>query len=332
MKRLLFTLLSILLYSGQIFAQVYSKQLVKKAESGDTYSMASLGYCYFTGDGVLQDYTKAIEWFKKAADKEDAYSLRMLGICYWHGYGVETNIETAAQYLVSAAEKQDIEATIQLAFIAMRGFNGQKNEEAAFEVFSKIAEANIPESENAYLGLGEYYFRKNNYTESAKWYQKFLDSGGKMTFEDIERWAKVKKNTSGQTNTAEDIVKEYFKKLNELFKSKSQSDLTAVKNMFGKCVFEDEIARIICSEMNLVTTQINTEVYFNYLTTQCKKNTFDFQIVDLIITDIGVCSVKFRPTGLSSEPFITNYHIDDGKIVRINEDTERKLKEKRKNR
>jgi len=44
-----------------------SEKLHRVAEQGDADAQFNLGYSYFTGQGVTQDYTKAVEWFGKAA-------------------------------------------------------------------------------------------------------------------------------------------------------------------------------------------------------------------------------------------------------------------------
>lgn len=43
--------------------------LTKAAEQGDTAAQCNLGYCYYRGQGVEQDYQKAIEWYTKAAEQ-----------------------------------------------------------------------------------------------------------------------------------------------------------------------------------------------------------------------------------------------------------------------
>ena len=49
------------------------------------------GLKYYNGDGVKQDFTSAMEWFKKAADRGSADAQFRIGILYGEGQGV-TNI------------------------------------------------------------------------------------------------------------------------------------------------------------------------------------------------------------------------------------------------
>ena len=39
------------------------------AEQGDSYAQWWLGLCYYDGNGVNQDYSKAVEWYRKSAEQ-----------------------------------------------------------------------------------------------------------------------------------------------------------------------------------------------------------------------------------------------------------------------
>ena len=54
---------------------------------------ACLGECFYTGRGVDQSYTAAVEWYSKAAEQDDSEAQCMLGVCYALGRGVERNLE-----------------------------------------------------------------------------------------------------------------------------------------------------------------------------------------------------------------------------------------------
>ena len=54
-----------------------------------------LGYCYYYGLGVTQDYRKAVYWFEKAIEKNHAASEYYLGLCYLNGNGVPPNPDKA---------------------------------------------------------------------------------------------------------------------------------------------------------------------------------------------------------------------------------------------
>jgi len=45
------------------------EQEIMKAEAGDAGAQNNLGVCYYKGEGVPQDYHKAVEWYTKAAEQ-----------------------------------------------------------------------------------------------------------------------------------------------------------------------------------------------------------------------------------------------------------------------
>ena len=58
------------------------------AEKGDAVAQFALGFMYYDGLGVRQDYFKAKEWYEKAATQGDAQAQNNLGVMYDNGYGV----------------------------------------------------------------------------------------------------------------------------------------------------------------------------------------------------------------------------------------------------
>ena len=68
-------------------------ELIKNAQSGDSEAQYKLGECYFNGDGIEQDYKKAVEWYEKSANQGYAKAQNNLGFCYGKGYGVEKNLK-----------------------------------------------------------------------------------------------------------------------------------------------------------------------------------------------------------------------------------------------
>ncbi len=53
--------------------------------------MIDLGLAYHTGDGVPQDYTKAMDWYLKAFIKGDGDAYNNIGVMYRDGLGCEVN-------------------------------------------------------------------------------------------------------------------------------------------------------------------------------------------------------------------------------------------------
>ena len=49
----------------------YSADLVK-AQAGDPMGQYNLGWCYYYGNGVNQDYKEAVKWWTKSAEQGHA--------------------------------------------------------------------------------------------------------------------------------------------------------------------------------------------------------------------------------------------------------------------
>jgi len=55
--------------------------LQQKAEQGDVRSQYNLGVAYGNGEGIPQDYKKAVKWFRLAAEKGDIDAQYNMGLC-----------------------------------------------------------------------------------------------------------------------------------------------------------------------------------------------------------------------------------------------------------
>lgn len=57
------------LFAAGTWAQEVPQDLLDAAKAGDAQAQATLGDCYLDGNGVTQDYAKAVEWFTMAAEQ-----------------------------------------------------------------------------------------------------------------------------------------------------------------------------------------------------------------------------------------------------------------------
>lgn len=58
------------------------------AEQGNPDAQAALGYLYYHGLGVGQDYGRAADWFQRAADQGQPEAQAFLGTLFYNGVGV----------------------------------------------------------------------------------------------------------------------------------------------------------------------------------------------------------------------------------------------------
>lgn len=81
------------------------------AEGGYAVSQVNLGACYYNGScGFEVDYTEAVKWFRKAAEQGDDYAQYLMGRCYGNGKGVEQDDEEAFKWLRLAARQGNEQA------------------------------------------------------------------------------------------------------------------------------------------------------------------------------------------------------------------------------
>lgn len=77
-----------------------AKKLIEKsAEQDYVHAQTALGYMYYVGEAVIQNYQKAFEWYEKAAEQEDPEAQYNLGIMYYKGEGVEKDYDEALKWL-----------------------------------------------------------------------------------------------------------------------------------------------------------------------------------------------------------------------------------------
>lgn len=123
--------------------QDYTKALEwykKAAEQGNYGAMAQIGMLYANGNGVEQDYVKAVEWFEKAAELGDATSMKNLGIAYAKGNGVEQDYAKALEWYKKAAELGNDVAMFCIGAMYANGQGVDVDYNLALEWFEKAAD------------------------------------------------------------------------------------------------------------------------------------------------------------------------------------------------
>ena len=168
-------------YSGKGVTQDYTEAVKwyrKAAERRNTNAQFNLGYCYQSGKGVPQNETKAVEWYRKAAEQGNAQAQCNLGYCYANGIGVSKNREKALEWYRKAAEQGNATAQCNLGFYYANGIGVSENKEKALEWYRKAAEQG---NATAQYNLGSCYYSgkgvTQDYTEAVKWYWQAAEQG-----------------------------------------------------------------------------------------------------------------------------------------------------------
>ncbi|MBR5030625.1 MAG: SEL1-like repeat protein, partial [Muribaculaceae bacterium] len=150
----------------------------KAAEQRNAPAQCSLGTCYYNGDGVKKDLVKAVEWYSKAAEQGNTVAQYNLGVCYDDGDGVEKDFTKAVEWYTKAAEQGHISAQYNLGICYKNGNGVEKDLTKAVEWFTKAAEQGHASAQNN-LGI---CFKNGNGVEkdlakAVEWYTKAAEQG-----------------------------------------------------------------------------------------------------------------------------------------------------------
>ena len=113
----------------------------KTAEHGDCSSLKKIGYMYFEGEDVEQNYSEAFKYFKMAADLEYSFAIGEVAECYVKGYGVAADEEKALEYYRKFFAYHD-DCELKVMRSMAENYLDIKNYPKAFEYYSKASEYN----------------------------------------------------------------------------------------------------------------------------------------------------------------------------------------------
>jgi len=84
----------------------------KSAEQGDGKAQCNLGVCYLSGTGVTKDAAEAVKWLRKAAEQGIAAAENGLGGCYGEGEGVlKDYVEADKWFNLASAQGYELAKT-----------------------------------------------------------------------------------------------------------------------------------------------------------------------------------------------------------------------------
>ena len=135
---------------------VFSMNTQVSAHNVAIDNVFDLGVMYYYGDGVQQDYAKALSYFEQAAADGDVDAINNLGLMYDEGLGVEQSDTKARQYFEQAANKGDASSLYNLGLMYMDGQGVDQNYTKAFTYYEQAAEKGNTDALNN-LGFMHYY-------------------------------------------------------------------------------------------------------------------------------------------------------------------------------
>ena len=102
---------------SNISSNITINHLEEAAAQGNVDAQVDLGYKYYYGHGVPQDYGEALKWYKKAALQKDVNAQLMLGYMYQKGRGVKQDCKLALKWYMRAATQGDADAQLRIGIM-----------------------------------------------------------------------------------------------------------------------------------------------------------------------------------------------------------------------
>ena len=140
------------------------------ALQGNAYAQTALGVMYTYGQGVPQDFTEALRWYRRAAEQGLADAQNNLGVMYEYGQGVLQDHAEAARWYRRAAEQGNANAQGSLGSMYFDGKGVAQDYVEAVRWIKHAAEWGHAGSQ---MGLGVLYASglgvPQDYVAAHKW-------------------------------------------------------------------------------------------------------------------------------------------------------------------
>lgn len=151
------------------------ENLVKDAERGMKEAQTFLGFLYYNGEEVKQDYQKAKYWLEKASAQGDEDAHFYLASLYYNGYGVRQNYQTAFKLYEKAAQKGNVHACGMLGLMYKYGKGVRQDYSKAKQWYKKMCEHGNQNGCEEYKKLDAQGIKHKKYQCS----NKFIKSNGR---------------------------------------------------------------------------------------------------------------------------------------------------------
>ena len=149
------------------------KEWRQLAGQGDAEAQLSLGYMYYEGKGVPQNFAEAVMWHRMAAEQGYAEAQLSLGFMYYEGKAVPQNYAEAVRWFRKSAEQGDVAAQYNLGLMYYEGEGVPRDYAEAARWYRKAAEQGYAAAQ---FSLGDMYFAgkgvSRDYTKAVMWHRK----------------------------------------------------------------------------------------------------------------------------------------------------------------
>ena len=217
-------------------ASWYKKSLNK----GSLRAMNNLAVMYEKGQGVAQDYEKAMTLYELAAMLKDSVAENNMGKIYEYGYcGQQINLEESLKWYKKAAEndcdgaQESVERVLQAIYDLAENYRTgsgryEKDEEKAIRYFKLVAEDesvgdDMVRKSSFYLGyIMSHNVAEEDDAEAAAWFEKAIEKGSVSAIN----------NLGWMYGNGKGVAQDYEKAI-ELFKQAADAGEDGAMNNLG---------------------------------------------------------------------------------------------------
>jgi len=99
----------------------------RAAMNGDVNAQYELGLMYMRGDAVLKDFTRGVEWLRRAAEQDHVGAQLQLADMYLRGVELQHDVAEAFQWYMRAARRGDAQAQYMVGNLYRSGSGVREN-------------------------------------------------------------------------------------------------------------------------------------------------------------------------------------------------------------
>lgn len=146
-----------------------------EAESLSAEELYEKGYAYEMGEGVEENPSKALEYYRPAAERGHAGACTRIGQCYRFGKGVHQDAEEAIAWFLRSAELGDADALCSVAEMFLKGQGVETDNATALYWYEYAARQGGTKAQ--YLA-GRYYYEGEIVEQDLEKAKELLSLGG----------------------------------------------------------------------------------------------------------------------------------------------------------
>ena len=168
----------------------------------------AFGFMYHTGKGLSQNYSKAVEHYKKAIKiNNHPVALNNLSILYAHGQGVSRDIDKSIELLTKSAKRGYVDAQFSLGKLY---YMGQRVSEDYGKAYYWLQQAYHSGHPQAPYTIGFMYEEGDGVKKDDKkalyWYNEAAKRGNKFGIDAVTRLKYLMDVKSGKREKAPSII------------------------------------------------------------------------------------------------------------------------------